>query len=216
MDVDGESGGDAKAALESVSTDSGQPPSAGSASAATGDGQGESENRCTLCKAKFLTPLVARTHYSGKWHVMNVQRAASGLPPMSKLDAISKIKRDRMEAIVNCSNGGGVVVPRHPLSAPPSFHPPFLPPPQAGMAMGMGMRMRGGMGMGNGMQRSPVPFRPPMPMAPMPPRMPPRMQWPVRPTGAQKPFIDLYASRPALKPQSMSCHAAGKYLGTCF
>ena len=216
MDVDGESGGDAKAAPESVLTDSGQPPSAGSASAATGDGEGESEMRCTLCKAKFMTPLVARTHYSGKWHVINVQRAASGLPPISKLDAVSMIKRDRMAAIVNGSDCGGVAVPRHPFSAPPSFHP-LPPPPQAGMAMGMGMRggIRGGMGMGIGMQRSPVPFRPPMPMAPMrsrmpprmPPRMPTRMQRPVRPTGAHKPLIDLYASLPALKTpkHELSC-----------
>lgn len=209
MDVDGESGGgaNANAAPESgARPDSGQPQPTGTASAGTGE-----EKRCTLCKAKFLTPLMASTHYSGKWHKINEERAASGLPALSKQDAVSKMKqanaRERIAASISLLRGGGVGVPphRHPFSAPPSFHPHLPPGPPGMQPMGMGMRMgmggnAMGMGFGNGMQRSPVPFRPPMPMAPMSmsPRMPQRMQKPVRPAAAQKPPIDLYAYRPVL------------------
>ena len=105
------------------------------------------------------------------------QRAARRHRPAASLEARRGLEDEAghgartISASINYSRGGGVGAPRHPFSAPPSFHPP---PPQAGMAMGMGMRMMGGpMGMGPmGMQRSPAPFRPPMPMAPMPPPIP--------------------------------------------
>ncbi len=53
---------------------------------------GSESAHCSLCRAKFANPEMARFHYSGRWHTMNTEREKQGLPALNKGKALTVIK----------------------------------------------------------------------------------------------------------------------------